>query len=275
MCVCVGRRSLRDFESFGAEGEVKEIQGERPPIGMLMPKTSPTWAPNPPALSLVFCVCGVIWLSFFFGSYVSSSTRDNKREEGKKKLCVRDLYRTHLSPSKLLLGRSYLSALVVKESLSLETFFGGGFLHTWLCLVSVFFFFGWAEFGVCGGYLNQCRTAAQVLSARSIRYCWRNRKCNHREGTVVIRDVICVGCNVKREEHDKSVGLLWDGHLVYQYWRWVWKVPHKKRGEWKYPPLTSYEWPEINVWWVRTVFFFFVQEDVLVVLGRLFASSCV
>lgn len=41
MCVCVGR-SLRDFESFGAEGEVKEIQGERPPIGMLMSKTSPT-----------------------------------------------------------------------------------------------------------------------------------------------------------------------------------------------------------------------------------------
>jgi hypothetical protein len=67
------------------------------------------------------------------------TTREERGKE--KKLCVRDLYRTHLSPSKLLLGRSYLSALVVKESLSLETFFGGGVsTHMTVFSFGIFFF---------------------------------------------------------------------------------------------------------------------------------------
>lgn len=138
--VCVGR-SLRDFESFGAEGEVKEIQGERPPIGMLMSKTSPTWALS---RSLACVLCMWCYLTIFLLRLlcvVVDKRQQEKREGKKKKLCVRDLYRTHLSPSKLLLGRSYLSALVVKESLSLETFFGGGVsTHMTVFSFGIFFF---------------------------------------------------------------------------------------------------------------------------------------
>jgi hypothetical protein len=81
--VCVGR-SLRDFESFGAEGEVKEIQGERPPIGMLMSKTSPTWALSR-SLACVLCMWCYLTIFLLRLLCVVVDKRQQEKREGKKK----------------------------------------------------------------------------------------------------------------------------------------------------------------------------------------------
>ncbi len=98
--VCVGRRSLRDFESFGAEGEVKEIQGERPPIGMLMPKNvadmSSTNNPSLPLSRLCF-----VYVMLF--DYLSSSAlmcrrrQETTREERGKEKALRERPLSHAS----------------------------------------------------------------------------------------------------------------------------------------------------------------------------------